>query len=158
MRQGHIGNSFDFHNAQYPQVGMPSVVSEYWIMICTDPSRWTVSGLNLIEKAACRYSVYIASMSCKADDAPGMDIDGQHDPVGFEMYGFTSEQVDTPETVFGVAEKCKPGWPAGITGLVMFGQNTPHYLLVDCNAEYLVNLHSNSVITHARVSVLHFDY
>jgi hypothetical protein len=25
-----------------------------------------------------------------------------------------------------VAEKCKPGWPAGITGLVMFGQNTPH--------------------------------
>ena len=78
-------------------------MSEYWIMICTDPSGRTVPGLNLIEKAACRYSVYIASMSCKAHDAPGMDIDGQHDPVGSEVYGFISEQVDTPETVFGYA-------------------------------------------------------
>jgi hypothetical protein len=38
-----------------------------------------------------------------------MDVDGQHDPVGSEMYGFTSEQVDAPETIFGLAWKCKPG-------------------------------------------------
>ena len=127
-------------------------------MVCTDPSRWTVSGLNLIKKAAYRYSVYVISMSCKANDASGMDVDGQHDPVGSEMYGFTSEQVDAPETIFGLAEKCKPGWPTGITGLVMSSQNTSHYVLFDFNAECLVDLHGNSVITHAWVPVLHFDY
>jgi hypothetical protein len=63
MRPGYVGNLFDFLNAQYPQIGMPSVVSEYWIMICTDPSRWTVSGLNLINKAAYRYSVYVCVAS-----------------------------------------------------------------------------------------------
>jgi hypothetical protein len=113
MRPGYVGNLFDFLNAQYPQIGMPSVVSEYWIMICTDPSRWTVSGLNLIKKAAYRYCVYVISMSCKADDASGMDVDGQHYPVGSEMpecrtNRFTSVQVDrsgapAPETIFGLA-------------------------------------------------------
>jgi hypothetical protein len=102
MRPGYVRNCFDFGNAQYPQIGLPSVVSEYWIMVCTDPSRWTVSGLNLVKKAACRYSVYVTSMSCKADDASCIDIDGKHDPVGSEMYGFTSEQVDAPETIFGL--------------------------------------------------------
>ena len=125
-------------------------------------------GLNLIKKTACCDSVYVTSMSCKADDASGIDIDGQHDPVGSEMpecrtNRFTSEQVDrsgvpAPETVFRLAEKGKPGWPTGITGLVMSGQNTSHYVFFDFNAECLVDLHGNSVITHAWVPVLHFDY
>ena len=91
MRPGHVRNRFDFRNAQYPQIGVPPVISEYWIMICTDPSRWTVSGLYLIKETACCDSVYVTSTSCKTDDASGMDIDGQHDPVGSEMYRFTSE-------------------------------------------------------------------
>jgi len=59
-----------------------------------------------------------------------MDIDGQHDPVGFEMYGFTSGQVDAPETVFGVAEKCKPEWQIECDQLELVGVRVCEFVLL----------------------------
>ena len=53
-------------------------------------------------------------MGRKTNDPSGELIDHDHHPVAFDGQRFTSEQVNTPQTVFRVPKECW-GW------LVMLG-------------------------------------
>jgi len=59
--------------------------------------------------------------------------------------GLASEQIATPQAVFGVAEKRKPGGTAPIRfRRVVNAQNTSHHILVDLDPESQCNLLSDS--------------
>ena len=47
-------------------------------------------------------------MNTKADDPPGELIHDNEDPVGLEENGFAPEQIDAPEIILHVANKCEP--------------------------------------------------
>src|SRR6516165_9462812 len=74
-----------------------------------------------------------------------------------QAQGFTTKQVDAPQTVLGLTEKGQPRRTAR-SGLwpVMFSKNPPHDVLVDVHAEGQRNLLGNSRTTPAWVTSFHF--
>ena len=61
-------------------------------------------------------------MGRKTNDPSGELIDHDHHPVAFDGQRFTSEQVNTPQTVFRVPKECEPRRPLRTRGwLVMLG-------------------------------------
>jgi hypothetical protein len=51
-------------------------------------------------------TIDIAGMDPKTDDATSELIHNDEYPVALQKYGFTPKQINTPETVLCVPEKC----------------------------------------------------
>jgi hypothetical protein len=64
-----------------------------------------------IEHSAQYRSIDITGMSREADDATRELIHHDQHPVRFQQYRLAAKQIDTPETVLGVANYRKPRWP-----------------------------------------------
>ena len=74
-------------------------------------------------------------MHAKSDDSPCELIHDDEDPVGFEEYGFTPEEVNAPETVLHMSDEAEPGGPISLVRAIMLREDTSHDILIDIDAK-----------------------
>jgi hypothetical protein len=96
-----------FH-LQYPQIGLPAVEPEQRIMIGTEPRGQTLLGDGLVEHAAERLTIDGNGLHTKADNPAGKLVQDDQNPVTPQQYRFGPEQVQAPETVFGMTQEREP--------------------------------------------------
>ena len=80
-------------------------------------------------------------MHTKANDAPRELIHDYEHPVGLEQNGLATKQINAPETVFGMPDKCKPRRSLVIRmGVVVLFKHAPDNIFIDVYSERFVNL------------------
>jgi len=84
VAQRHIRHRLDRLDVQYPQAGLPSVISRQRIMIGAEITRKRVSRDHAIEHTAQRQTVHIANVNSKSDDSPAELIHHDRDPMGLQ--------------------------------------------------------------------------
>jgi hypothetical protein len=105
----------------------------------------------------CR-AIYVPSTHTKADDPAGVLIHHDHYPVAFQQNGFTSKQVNAPQTVFGMANSSQPRW-SSVAGIVfVLGSKYPsHNVFIQLQPECQVDLLSDARASVSGIALLHFD-
>lgn len=97
-------------------------------------------------------------MNGEADDARGELIHKHQDSMAFDRDRFAAEQIHAPQTVFHVAEKSQPGRAvAADLWFVILGENSPHDVPVNLDAEGVRDDQRNTGAAEAWVSAFEFD-
>ena len=117
MRERDIRNRLDFGHSEHSEVGLPLMESIQRIMIRVKAFRRVVPGDRSSEHATQRDAIDDAGVNAETNDAPGKLVHHNQYPMSSQRSGLTSEQVATPQAVFGVAEKGEPGGPFQGTSL-----------------------------------------
>ena len=78
-------------NTQNPQIGLPLVISEQWVIVRTEVVRNTLGRNSLVEHEAQGDTINVAGMEAKADDTPRELIHDHKHPVALQKNGFTSK-------------------------------------------------------------------
>src|SRR6266851_7552359 len=145
MRKWNVRNRLDFRHLQYAKIGLPLMESIQRIMVGTEVFRRTLPANRSLKHPAQRDAVNDAAADAKSNDATRELIHHDENPVCIQSCRFASEQVTTPQTVLGVAEKREPGWTSRIRFRpVMHAQDTANHILVDLNAESQRDLLGNA--------------
>ena len=78
--------------------------------------------------------------------------------MALQKNGFTPKQVNAPETVFGMSDKCKPRWSVviRIRAVVLF-KHAPDNIFVDGYSKCFVDLLRNSAAAKAGIALLQFN-
>jgi hypothetical protein len=135
----------------------PAVESEQRIMIGTEPRGQALPGDGLVEHAAERWTVDRNGLYPKADDPAGKLVHDDQDPVTPQQNRFGSEQVQAPETVFGMAQEREPGRSVVSTfGAVVCGQNSADHIFVEVDAKSLGPLLRDLRAAKSRIAPLEF--
>ena len=94
-----VGAGFAF---QHPQVGLPSMIPEQRVVVGAEITRKRLLRNYSIEHPAQRQAVHIANVDSKSDDSPCELVHDDHYPMRPQHDRFAAEQVDAPQTVFGM--------------------------------------------------------
>ena len=138
MRYRNVRDGGDWVDAQDPQIGLPAVELEQGIMISTEPPGPTLPRDGLVEHTAERWTVDGNGLHAKADDPAGKLIHDDQDPVTPQQDRFGPEQVQAPETVFGMTQEGEPRRSVLTTfGAVVGGQNSADHILVEIDTKGL---------------------
>lgn len=78
------------------------------VVIAAGICRKRLPGNGAIEHVAHRDAVKVAGLHTKTDQPARADIHYHKVPVAAQENGFAAEEVNTPEAIFGMAEKRKP--------------------------------------------------
>src|ERR1039458_3729001 len=107
-------------------------------MVGTEPRGQTLPGDGLVEHAAERWTVNGNGLHTKADDPADKLVYDHQNPVTPQQDRFGSEQVQAPETVFGMTQQREPR-RSMVTALgeVMCGQTSAHHIFVEVEAKGL---------------------
>ena len=81
-------------------------------MIGTEPRGQTLPGDCLVEHPAERWTVDCNGLHPKSDDPAGKLIHDDQNPVTPQQDRFGPEQVQAPETIFGMSKQREPRRPA----------------------------------------------
>jgi hypothetical protein len=131
-----VRNRFDFRHLEYSKIGLPLVESIQRSMVGAEVFRQTWSANRPLKHPAQRHAVNHTAVGAKSKDATRKLVHHDENPVGSQSCRFASEQVTTPQTVLGVAEKREPGWTSRIPFRpVRNAQDTANHILVDLDAE-----------------------
>src|SRR5664279_704406 len=107
-------------------------------MIGTEPRGQTLPGDGLVEHVAERWTVDGHGLHAKADDPAGKLIHDYQDPVTPQQDRFGLEQVQAPETVFGLTQEREPRRSVVTAfGVVVSGQNSADHIFVKVEAKGL---------------------
>ncbi len=79
---------------------------EQGIIITTDIFRRSGSTDRMVEHSAQRWSVDGSSMYTEANDSSRELIHDDEYPMALQNEGFAAEQIDAPQTIFGMSEHC----------------------------------------------------
>ena len=138
MGPGNLGHCLHRFHAQEPQIGLPAGEPEQRIMIGTEPRGQTLPGAGLVEQAAERWTIDGNRPHAKADDPAGKLIHHDQHSVTLQQNRFGPEQVQTPETVFGMPQEREPRRSV-VTAfrVVVGGQNSADHIFVEVDANGL---------------------
>ena len=97
-------------------------------------------------------------MDAKADGAPSELVHDDEDPMTLHQNGFTPKQVNTPEAVLRVPDKCKPRRSVviRIRAVVLF-KHAPDNIFIDGYSKCFVDLLRYSAASKAGIVLLQFD-
>ncbi len=131
------------------------MIFEQWVMIGAQVARLALARNGAVEHAAQRDAVDIASVYSEANDSARELIHDDEHPVALEQNGFAAKEIDAPEADFHVTDESQPGGTT-IMGCwtVMFGEDTPHDVLVDVHAEGLGDDQRDSRAAESRIASL----
>ena len=97
-------------------------------------------------------------MDAEANDPPRILIHDDQDPVGPQRCRLAAEQINTPETVFYVAQERQPRRTIGVLSWpVVTGENPANHVFVDLEMERQGHLLSDSRTAPVGITLLHFD-
>src|SRR6266436_4228671 len=97
-------------------------------------------------------------MYAKAHDAARPLVHHDEYPVCPQDGRFAPKHVETPQTVFRVTQNREPGRSSRVwSWLIPHGENAPHDVLVDGNAEGQGDLLSDPWTPPGRIPPLHVD-
>jgi len=100
--------------------------------------RKVVTGDGPVEHSAEGWTVEGHGLDGNADDPARELVHDEQDPVTLEENGFGPEQVQTPETLFGVTEEGEPRGTAIVRGgSIVSRQNASDHVFVDVDSEGL---------------------
>ena len=92
--------------------------------------------LNSLEHPAQRHAIHDAAVNTISNQPTRKLIHHHQNLMGFQYCGFAAEQIATPQTIPGVAEKREPGRTCRIrVWALMNAQDAAHNILVDLNAK-----------------------
>ena len=79
-------------------------------------------------------------------------------PVGVQQNGLAAKQIDAPQAIFRVTDESKPGGPT-IAGCwaIMFGEDTPHNVLIDLYTEGLGDDQGDPRAAESGIALLELD-
>ena len=138
MGPGNLRHRLHRFHVQDPQIGLPAVEPEQRIMIGTEPRGQPLLGNGLIEHAAERWPIDGNRLHPKTDDAAGKLIHDDQDPVTPQQDRFGPEQVQAPETVFGMTQEREPRRSVvTAVGAVVRGQHSADHIFVEVEAKDL---------------------
>ena len=159
MRNGRVRNRLDLLDLEYAQVGEPAVESKQRIVVGTQVLRRRLAGNGVIEHPTYGYAVNVSGFDTEADDATCEHVHHDHDPVTPQEYGFASEQVDAPEAILDVPDKCKPGRAvsSGVTRPVVLREHAADNILVNLNAEGMSDLLRDADTAELGIAALRLD-
>jgi len=159
MGQGNIGDGFDLGHLQYPQIGLPLPKPIKGIMVGTEVL-WHpgLPSNGAVEHPAKCDTIYGSGMDSEPNDAAGVLIHDDQDPVGPQRGRFAPEQIYTPEAVLPVAQEGQPGWTPGVLFRpIVTGENPSNNVFVDWDVESQGDLLSNSRTAPGGIALLHLD-
>jgi hypothetical protein len=153
-----MGDAFDFGHLQYPQIGLPLVEPEQWIVIRAEEFGNGLVSKGLKEHSAQLRTINGSGMYTKSNNPAGVLIHDDQDPVGPQGGRFAPEQIYTPEAVFHVAQEGQSRWTAGVVfRAVMSGEDTANHVLVDLDSKSQSNLLGDSGTSPSGIALLHLD-
>ena len=155
-----MGDGFDLAHLQDPQVGLPLPKPEKGIMVGAEVLGYPRLPSNgAIEHPAECDTVDGSGMDAEPNDPAGILIHHDQDPVGPQGGRFTPEQIQTPETVFHVANESQPGRATGVVSRpIMAGENPANNVFVDEDVKSQGHLLRNSRTAPGGIALLHLDH
>jgi len=103
----HRLNLLDLEN---PQICLPAMEFEQWIVIGADRFRSDAGpGQDATEHAANSVAIQRSSIDGNAYNLARVLIHDDHYPVRFKDQRLASEEIQRPQAVLGMSEKCQPG-------------------------------------------------
>ncbi len=128
-------------------------------MIGADTLGRVGTGDDLIKHPAQGESIDRALVYGKSNDPAAPLVHDEQHPVGMQGDGLTTKQIDTPQTVFCMADERQPGGSSALIGVVcVVGcQHAPHHILVYLNAKDIGNYHGDAWTTVTGVALFDFD-
>ena len=158
MGERHVRHRLDFPDVEDPQIRLPLVEPIQRIMIRAEIFRRGLASSRSIEHPAQPHAIHDAAMHAKAHDATRALVHHDEHPVCAQDGRFASKQIETPQTVLRVTEDREPGRPRRVwCRPVPNGENAPHHILVDGNAEGQGDLLSDPWTTPRRIPPFHVD-
>ena len=159
MGQWNVGDGLDFRHLQYPQIRLPLVESIKWIVVGAEVVRHPELPSNgVVEHPTECDTIDRAGMDAEPNDAARVLIHDHQDPVGPQRCRLAPEQINTPETVFHVAQECQPGGAIGVLSRpVVMGENPSNKVFVDWDVERQGDLLRDSRTAPVGITLLHFD-
>jgi hypothetical protein len=135
--QGNVGDGLDFCHLQYPQIGLPLAEPIKGIVVGTEVVRHPALPSNgAVEHPTKRATVDRSRMDAEPNDPARKLIHDHQDPVGPQRGRLAPEQIDTPETVFHVAQERQPGGTTGVLSRpVVKAENPANHVFVDLDVE-----------------------
>lgn len=160
MGDRNMGDGFDLGHLQDPQIGLPLVKPKKGIMVGAEvlgPPRLPSNGA--VEHPAECDTVDGPGMDAERNDPAGTLIHHDQDPVGPQDGRFAPEQIQTPETVFHVANEGQPGQALGVVSRpIMAGQNPANNIFVDEDVKSQGYLLRNSRTAPTGIAQLHLEH
>src|SRR5262245_46286570 len=103
--QRHVRDRLDFIDLQNPKIPRPPVRLEYWIMISTEMSRYSLPMNGSVEHAGDVRASHAAVVHAEADE-PTRELVYDHEhPVSLKHDRLAAKQIEAPETVCRVADE-----------------------------------------------------
>ena len=100
-----------------------------------------------------------AGMDAEANDPARVLIHDHQNPVGPQRCRFAPEQIQTPETVFHVANEGRPGRATRVVSRpIMAGENSANSVFVDEDVKSQGHLLRNSRTAPSGIGLLHLDH
>jgi len=105
-------------------------------VVQAEPDRKALAENGLVENATECWAVDRDGLHPKANDPSSADIHDDQNPMTLKQNGFSPKQVDTPQTVLGLAQQGEPGEPlVRVFWSIMGRQNSPDDVLVHLDCE-----------------------
>ena len=160
MGQGNIGDGFNLGHLQYPQIGLPLVKPIKGIMVGAEVlGHPRLPSNGAIEHATECDTVDGPRMDAEPNDPAGILIHHDQDPVGPQGGRFAPEQIQTPETIFHVANESQPGRATGVVSRpIMAGENPANNVFVDEDVKSQGHLLRNARTAPSGIALLHLDH
>ena len=114
MRQGRVRHGFDFFHFEHPQIGLPLVEPEQWIVIRTEVFQNELLPNRLTEHSAQRHAIDGSGVNAKSNDSAGELVHDDQHPMRPYRRRLTSEEIEAPKAVLCVAQKGQPRGPRPI--------------------------------------------
>ena len=156
MRNRDAGDRLDLLDLEYAQIGQPTVKAEQGVVIGADVFGWWLAGDGVVEHPAYGDAVNRSGFDAKADESSRKDVHDHHYPVTAEEDRFAAEEIDAPETIFGLADQGKPRRsPGARSGSVVSGEDSTNNVFVELYAEGVRDLLGDAHAAETRVTALH---
>jgi hypothetical protein len=127
-------------------------------MVRTEICRRRLVSSRAIEHPAQSHAIHVAAMHAKAHDAMCALVRHDEHPLRAQHGRTATKHVETPQTVLRVTEDGEPGRPGRVLcGPVPSGENAPHDVLVNGNAEGQGDLLRDPWASPDRVPLFHVD-
>ncbi len=159
MGQRDIRYGLDFVDFEDSKIGLPLSKAIKRIMVGAEVlGHPALPSDGTFEHPAKCDTIDGSGMHAEADDAAGVLIHDDQDPVGPQCNRFTPEQIDTPEAILHEPQEGQPGR----AGAMLFrsrvtGENPANRVFVDWDAESQGDLLSDAGTTPGGIAQLHLD-
>ena len=119
-------------DSQNSQIRLPLVEPKDGVMIGAETLGQPVSACGLIKQAAQRSSIDGRSrVNPKPNDPTCALVHDDEAPMRFESKRLTPEEIDTPQTIFGLTNEGKPGGPTIPLWAKVRYENSPYHVFIE---------------------------